>query len=72
SPYGEPQLGKRGLYPTVGGRSADDEVMAMLWTLAYADGSTSLLEISEVSGLPFAAVRDAAAKLSVPGLLVEE
>jgi aminopeptidase-like protein len=72
SPYGEPQLGKRGLYPTVGGRSADDEVMAMLWTLAYADGSTSLLEISEISGMPFAAVRDAAAKLSVPGLLVEE
>ncbi|HSJ23026.1 MAG TPA: DUF4910 domain-containing protein [Nocardioidaceae bacterium] len=72
SPYGEPQLGKRGLYPTVGGRSADDEVMAMLWTLAYADGSTSLLEISEISGMPFAAVRDAAAKLSVPGLLVDE
>jgi aminopeptidase-like protein len=72
SPHGEPQLGKRGLYPTVGGRSADDEVMAMLWTLAYADGSTSLLEISEISGMPFADVRDAAAKLSVPGLLVEE
>jgi aminopeptidase-like protein len=46
--------------------------MAMLWTLAYADGSTSLLEISEISGMPFAALRDAAAKLSVPGLLVEE
>jgi aminopeptidase-like protein len=45
--------------------------MAMLWTLAYADG-TSLLEISEISGMPFAALRDAAAKLSVPGLLVEE
>jgi aminopeptidase-like protein len=71
SPFGEPQLGKRGLYPTVGGRTADDEVMAMLWTLAYADGIASLLDISETAGLPFAAVRDAAAKLSVPGLLVE-
>ena len=33
SPYGEPQLGKRGLYPTTGGKSASDAVMAMLWTL---------------------------------------
>ncbi|MGH3331233.1 MAG: DUF4910 domain-containing protein [Nocardioidaceae bacterium] len=69
SPYGEPQLGKRGLYPTVGGRNADDEVMAMLWTLGYSDGDTSLLDISETAGMPFSAVRAAGRKLSDAGLL---
>ncbi|TYL50164.1 DUF4910 domain-containing protein [Nocardioides sp. BGMRC 2183] len=69
SPYGEPQLGKRGLYPTMGGKSASDAVMAMLWTLAYADGKTSLLEIADTSDLPFSAVRSAADALLEAGLL---
>ena len=32
-PKGEPQLGKRGLYPTVGGSAAQEEQLAMLWVL---------------------------------------
>lgn len=69
SPYGEPQLGKRGLYPTIGGQAAGDAVMAMLWTLGYSDGETSLLDIAEVAGLPFAAIADAADKLAAAHLL---
>lgn len=69
SPYGEPQLGKRGLYPTMGGTTASELVMAMLWTLAYADGSTSLLEVAERAGLPFARIRQAADDLLRGGLL---
>ena len=57
SPYGEPQLGKRGLYPTMGGKSASDAVMAMLWTLAYSDGTTTLLEVADRADLDFAAIR---------------
>lgn len=53
SPYGEPQLGKRGLYPTTGGTAASDAVMAMLWTLGYSDGDHSILDIAEISGLPY-------------------
>lgn len=71
SPYGEPQLGKRGLYPTVGGRNADDEVMAMLWTLGYSDGRTSLLDIAEASAMPFPLLRAAAGRLADAGLLAE-
>jgi aminopeptidase-like protein len=71
SPYGEPQLGKRGLYPTMGGRSATDAVMAMLWTLAYADGDSSLLDVAELADLPFSAVRRAADDLAAAGLLAE-
>ena len=69
SPYGEPQLGKRGLYPTMGGKSASDAVMAMLWTLAYSDGATTLLEIADRADLDFAAIRDAAERLEGAGLL---
>jgi aminopeptidase-like protein len=69
SPHGEPQLGKRDLYPTMGGRSASDAVMAMLWTLGYSDGETSLLDIAEISGMEFTQVREAAVKLAGAGLL---
>jgi len=68
-PYGEPQLGKRGLYPTTGGRSASDEVMAMLWALGCSDGSTSLLDIAARAQMEFAALRTASNKLVDAGLL---
>ncbi|WP_138735716.1 DUF4910 domain-containing protein [Modestobacter excelsi] len=69
SPHGEPQLGKRGIYPTTGGKSASDAVMAMLWVLAYADGSTSLLDTAAVAGVDFAGLRAAAGTLEAAGLL---
>lgn len=69
SPYGEPQLGKRGLYPTTGGSSASNEVMAMLWVLGLSDGRTSLLQVAQRSGLRFVDVRRAAVKLTEAGLL---
>jgi aminopeptidase-like protein len=69
SPYGEPQLGARGLYPPMGGPAASRAVMAMLWTLAYSDGTCSLLDIAERAGLDFARVRAAADDLLAAGLL---
>jgi aminopeptidase-like protein len=69
SPYGEPQLGRRGLYPKVGGRSATDTVMAMLWLMACSDGETTVLQVAERAGLPFAVLRRAADDLLEAGLL---
>ena len=69
SPKGEPQLGQRGLYPSIGGRSAEESVMAMLWLLNKADGEHSLVDISSRSGLPFATIRRQAALLAKNGLL---
>ena len=69
SPHGEPQLGKRGLYPTTGGKSASDAVMAMLWTLGYSDGCATLLDIADRADLDFALVCRAAADLTRAGLL---
>jgi aminopeptidase-like protein len=72
SPYGEPQLGKRGLYESLGGRSDTKQAqMAMLWVLNYSDGEHSLLDIAVRSGLPFAAVTAAADALHDAGLVKE-
>ncbi|MEO8568564.1 MAG: DUF4910 domain-containing protein [Ginsengibacter sp.] len=51
-PYCEPQLGKRGLYPTLGSqKETEDSVEAMMWILNLADGSNDLISISEKSGI---------------------
>jgi aminopeptidase-like protein len=68
APYGEPQLGKRGLTGAFGG-GADTHARALLWILNLADGQHSLLDISERSDLPFAAVQKAAKALCEVGLL---
>lgn len=48
----EPQLGRRGLYPTLSTRNSSDSVRTMMNLLAYADGTRSLLDIAEVIGVP--------------------
>ncbi|MBQ0865495.1 MULTISPECIES: DUF4910 domain-containing protein [unclassified Streptomyces] len=70
SPYGEPQLGRRGLYDSLGGRSdAKQAQLAMLWVLSLSDGEHSLLDVAERSGLPFDTVAAAADALHGAGLL---
>jgi aminopeptidase-like protein len=58
APYGEPQLGRRGLYRPVGGESSSEG--ALLWVLNMSDGNHSLLEIARQSKLPFEEIRGAA------------
>jgi len=69
TPFCEPQLGKRGLYPSTGGSSPELEVNARLWLLNLSDGTNSLLDICERSGLPFAVLSEAADVLAHNGLL---
>jgi aminopeptidase-like protein len=69
-PYGEPQLGRRGLYRAMGGESDPADLqMAMLWILNLSDGQHSLLDVAERSGMPFAVVRRAADVLAHHDLL---
>ncbi len=49
--FGEPQLGKRNLYPTVSQKGAHSGVMAMRDFIAYADGRNDLFDISEIIGV---------------------
>jgi len=69
-PFCEPQLGKRGLYRTVGGQQGGRErELDLLWVLNQSDGSKSLLDIAERAGRPFKAVRTAADALLAADLL---
>src|SRR5258708_33000626 len=69
APFGEPQLGRRGLYPSTGGTSPELELNARLWMLNLSDGHHSLLDIADRSGLPFDQVHAAADLLLRNGLL---
>ena len=75
-PFGEPQLGRRGLYAKIGGAAeagpgaAALDQLTMLWVLNQSDGGASLLDIAERSGKPFDAVQAAATALAEAGLLV--
>jgi aminopeptidase-like protein len=75
SPYGEPQLGRRGLYSPIGNqqvRQAGYDQMSLLWVLNLSDGAHSLFDIAERSGQRFEALAAAAAALAEAGLLVRE
>ncbi len=67
SPYGEPQLGRRGLYQSV--PDGTNPESAYLWVLNLSDDSHDLLAIAERSGLPFETVREAAQTLEQHDLL---
>ncbi|OMF97060.1 aminopeptidase [Paenibacillus sp. FSL R7-0337] len=49
---GEPQLGKRGLYPTLSTKESGVIVRDMMNFIAYADGTNDLVDISNLIGTP--------------------
>ncbi|MBR3722776.1 MAG: DUF4910 domain-containing protein [Selenomonadaceae bacterium] len=61
--YGEPQLGKRGLYPTISHKGGYDEVTAMMDFIAYADGTNDIVDISDIIGVPVRELVKVAEKL---------
>lgn len=50
--FGEPQLGKRGLYPTISQKGSYDAVKSMTDFIAYADGMNDLIDISNIIKVP--------------------
>ena len=48
----EPQMGNRGLYPTLSTKGTNKEVHLMMNFISFCDGQTSLLEIAENLNLP--------------------
>lgn len=68
-PFGEPRLGPRGLYPSMGGPAAEEAQLALLWVLNASDGTADLLEVARRSGIRFAALAAAAAALRQTDLL---
>lgn len=48
----EPQLGKRGMYPTVSKKGSYDVVKSMVDFIAYADGKRDLIAVSDLIRVP--------------------
>jgi aminopeptidase-like protein len=69
APYGEPQLGRRGLYEP-GDRP--EARAAMQWVLNLADGKHGLLDVAERAGLPFGVVATATDRLVEARLIATE
>lgn len=68
----EPQLGKRGLYPTISQKGSYDEVEAMTNVIAYADGKNDLFDISKIIGIPVAELVPIIQRLKDNGLIVSD
>ena len=49
---GEPQLGKRGLYPTIGTKTSSLQVKDIMDFISYADGEHDLIDISNRINIP--------------------
>ena len=49
---GEPQMGKRGLYPLISQKGSANDVQMMMDFIAYADGQNDLLDISNRIDVP--------------------
>lgn len=65
----EPQLGKRGLYPTLSTKRSGEIVRDMLNVLAYADGTRDLIALAERIDMDARVVGDIAEQLAEAGVL---
>jgi aminopeptidase-like protein len=72
APHGEPQLGRRGLYRALSGTDPGTRQLALLWVLNQSDGTRSVLEIAERSGIAFGDLHAAVRDLREAGLLAAQ
>ena len=67
----EPQLGKRGLIPTISSKETYQQTLAMKDTLAYADGTNDLIELSNIIEQPISVIIPVVKSLLDTGLLIK-
>lgn len=60
---GEPQLGRRGLYPTISRKGQHDDVKSIMDFIAFADGNNDLIAISDIIDVPVKKLIEIADKL---------
>lgn len=65
----EPQLGKRGLYPTTSQKGSYDKVKAMVDFIAYADGKIDIIDISNKILVPIGELIRVVKKLKVNNVI---
>jgi aminopeptidase-like protein len=69
APKGEPRLGKRGLYGSLGGKAPAEFEQGLLWVLSLSDGEHDLVAIAQRSKLSFDVIDSAATALEQAGLV---
>jgi len=69
SVLGEPQMGKRGLYPTLSTKKSGEEVRLMMDFISLCDGKASLLNIADKLNVPIWDLYDLCDKLEKHNLL---
>ena len=65
----EPQLGKRGLYPTLSTKESGTQIRAMMDLISYCDGQHDLLDIAELINEPIEKLLDILKPLVANGLI---
>jgi aminopeptidase-like protein len=71
--YGEPMLGKHGMYPSSSTPDVNRmEVMKLMHFLTYADGETELLEVAEKMNLPVLSFKNVVEGCLEKGLVTRE
>lgn len=68
----EPQLGKRGLYPSISTKESAEQTRNMKNFLTYADGTNDLNDISNIIGVPIEDLQPIITKLQQAELIEEE
>lgn len=71
SVLGEPQMGKRGLYPTLSTKKSTAEVKLMMDFISFCDGTASLLQIADKLNVAIWDLYDICDKLEEHNLLIE-
>lgn len=69
--FGEPQLGKRGLMPTISSKETYKATLHMKDMVAYADGTNDLFALSDIIGAPLEEIIELSDKLLAAGLFEE-
>jgi aminopeptidase-like protein len=71
-PYGEPQLGKRGLYADINAQGMSNELEKRMHLLSYADGNHDLIDIAEMMDVSIFEFRSNVELLLQSGLLIRK
>lgn len=69
--FAEPQMGKRGLYPTVSTGNIAEQVRRMMNFISYCDGQCSLLEIADLIGVAAWELYDIVERLESEGVITK-
>jgi len=68
---GEPQMSKRGLYPTLSEKKRNEKVSLIMNFLSYCDGKNDLLDIAELLNVPAWDLYEIVSQLKSNKLIIE-